>query len=234
MKMKNKREEQIIAKQKHRDSLRAKRREQPILERQMPSKSEKPLILIVCEGKNTEPSYFRQFKLVTATVVPVGEGYNTISLVNRANYLAQKRDYDQVWCVFDKDDFPDSDFNNAIITAQANNFGVAYSNQSFEYWLILHFDDHQGGGMNRGQYNSRINSLLSPYNIVYEGDSSKVITSDLFELLEGIDEKTGRERKLLAIDRAKRNAAFFNYANPAREESSTTVYKLVEELIKYC
>jgi hypothetical protein len=92
------------------------------LERNIPFKIEKPLILIVCEGKNTEPSYFRQFKLTSATIKPVGEGYNTISLVKRAMQLALEKKYDQVWCVFDKDDFPENDFNDAITIASANGF----------------------------------------------------------------------------------------------------------------
>mgnify|MGYP004634043191 CR=1 FL=1 len=38
------------------------------------------------------------------------------------------REYDQIWVVFDKDDFPDKDFNQAIISAQSNGIKVAYSN----------------------------------------------------------------------------------------------------------
>lgn len=233
MKMKNKKVEQNADKKKHQESLRAKRRGEPILERSIPFKIEKPLILIVCEGKNTEPSYFRQFKLTSATIKPVGEGYNTISLVNRAMQLALEKKYDQVWCVFDKDDFPENDFIDAITIASANGFGVAYSNQSFEYWLILHFDDHQGCGMNRKLYNKKINSLLKPFKITYEGNDNKIITDDFFELLDGIDVNSGKERKTLAIERAKRNLAFFDKTNPAKEESSTTVFRLVEELMKY-
>lgn len=233
MKMKNKKQEQIAAKKKHNESLKSKRRNEPALDRNLPVKLEKPNILIVCEGENTEPSYFRQFKLSTATIVPVGEGYNTISLVNRAIQLSQKKNYEQVWCVFDKDDFSDKDFNTAISTAINHNFGVAYSNQSFEYWLILHFDDHQAGGMNRNLYNQRINELLSQFNVTYDGNNSKIITEEFFDLLDGIDEKTGVERKVLAITRAKRNLDFFDGTNPAKEESTTTVFRLIEELQKY-
>ena len=126
----------------------------------MPTKLERPTILIVCEGENTEPSYFSQFKLSTATIKAIGEGYNTVSLVNRALKLSKEKSYDQVWCVFDKDDFSVNNFNNAITLSEANNFGVAYSNQAFEYWLILHFDDHQGGGMHRDDYNNHRLSLF--------------------------------------------------------------------------
>lgn len=233
MKMKDKKAEQKAAKQKHREQLKSQRRKEPSLERPVAELTEKPSILIVCEGENTEPSYFNQFRITSAKVKSVGEGYNTISLVNRALALSQQGNYDQVWCVFDKDDFNDNDFNSAIQIAVANNFGVAYSNQSFEYWLILHFNDHQGGGMHRDSYNDKINEHLKPFKVTYDGNGTKLIEEDFFELLDGIDDKTSRKRAELAIDRAERNYNHFNHTNPAREESSTTVFRLVRELLKY-
>ena len=104
MKMKNKRAEQIAAKKRHKEQLRKKRKTEPNFERPIPILVEKPTILIVCEGENTEPSYFNQFRLSSATVKPVGEGYNTLSLVSRAIELANEKNYEKVWCVFDKDD----------------------------------------------------------------------------------------------------------------------------------
>lgn len=233
MKMKDKKAEQIELKKRHKEKLKENRRTEPTFDRPEPKLIEKPTILIVCEGENTEPSYFKQFRLSSATIKPVGEGYNTISLVNRAIQIANQGAYEQVWCVFDKDDFPDVDFNNAISIAEANNFGVAYSNQAFEYWIILHFDDHQGGGMHRDDYDNKINNLLKPYKLVYDGTKSKIISEDIFELLDGIDEKTKKERKILAIERAKRNLNHFDQINPAKEESTTTVFKLVVELLRY-
>lgn len=231
--MKDKKAEQKAAKQKHLEQLKAQRRKEPILERPVAELTEKPSILIVCEGENTEPSYFNQFRITSAKVKSVGEGYNTVSLVNRALALSQQGNYDQVWCVFDKDDFNDNDFNSAIQIAVANNFGIAYSNQSFEYWLILHFNDHQGGGMHRDSYNDKINEHLKPFKVTYDGNGTKLIEEDFFELLDGIDDKTSRKRAELAIDRAERNYNHFDHTNPAREESSTTVFRLVRELLKY-
>lgn len=233
MKMKDKKAEQNAAKEKHREQLKANRRAESSLDRPTPVLIEKPTILIVCEGENTEPSYFKQFRLSSATIKAVGEGYNTTSLVNRALQLANKGKYEQVWCVFDKDDFNNNSFNDAIKIAEANRFGVAYSNQSFEYWIILHFEDHQGGNMPRIDYDIKINKLLKPYNLKYEGNKSKLITEDIFQLLNDIDTDTGKERVKLAIKRAERNYNQFDHTNPAIEESSTTVFKLVSELLKY-
>jgi|Laugrespbdmm15sd_2_1035082.scaffolds.fasta_scaffold01610_5 hypothetical protein len=238
MKMKNKKADQIASKLAHKETLKTKRRAEPFLERAEAIILEKPTILIVCEGENTEPSYFRQFKLSSATIKPVGEGYNTISLVKRAVQLSKEKSYDQVWCVFDADPKPDNskqakNFNGAVALAESKGFGVAYSNQAFEYWLIIHFDDHQGGGINRNDYNNKINRLLKPFGLIYDGEGNKIITEEIFEVLDGIDKKTNKERKRLAISRAERNYNLFDHTNLANEESSTTVFRLVEELLKY-
>lgn len=231
--MKKKESREAVARQRHRDQLKKKRRTAPSLERPVAELIEKPLILIVCEGENTEPSYFNQFRLSSATVKSIGEGYNTISLVERTEVLKNENQYDQVWCVFDKDDFDDNDFNTAIQKAETQDFKVAYSNQSFEYWLILHFDDRQGGGMHRNDYSDKINQLLAPFNVSFDGNGNKKVTEELFELLEGVDDKTKRKRIDLAISRAKRNLKQFDPHTPAKSESSTTVFKLVELLLTY-
>lgn len=60
--------------------VRKRRQEKRNLTRKRPGLSVLPTILIVCEGKNTEPSYFNALAFKSATIHPVGEGYNTISL----------------------------------------------------------------------------------------------------------------------------------------------------------
>ncbi len=233
MKMKNKKIEQIEAKKRHRESLRASRKKGSLLERKAPEIEEIPTILIVCEGKNTEPSYFKQFRLTSAKIVPIGEGFNTISLVQRAIAISEKCQYDQVWVVFDKDDFKSEDFNNAINIAKASKFKVGYSNQAFEYWLLLHLSDHQGGSMHRDEYNSSINKFLKEFGIEYDGKGSKKVEEDFFDILMGTDKNTGISRMQLAIDRAERNFNYQEHENPSKAESSTTVYILAREIQKH-
>ena len=212
---------------------RARRGVEPTLVRIDPSIDEKPTILIVCEGENTETSYFKQFRLTSAKIKAKGEGYNTLSLVEQAAKIQEKGKYDQVWCVFDKDSFTLNNFNSAIQMAEAMGFGIAYSNQAFEYWLILHFEDHQGGPMPRTDYNQKLNRYINPLGAEFDGETNKKVSSKFFDLLYGIDTDTGKNRTHLAITRSKRNFDKFDHKSPALEESSTTVFRLVEEILKY-
>ncbi len=210
-----------------------RRKNPPSLKRAAPSRTEKPTILIVCEGENTEPSYFRKFRLSSATVKAIGDGRNTTAVVKQAIALSSKQNYEQVWCVFDKDDFPARDFNSAVAMAAANNIKVGYSNQAFEYWLILHFADHQGGCMNRKDYHQVINTYTRPLGISYNGKADKQISEDLFDLLMSIDNVAKVKRVELAISRAKRNHKAVAHLSPAEQQSVSTVYTLVEEILKY-
>ncbi|MHC5353366.1 RloB family protein [Myroides sp. LJL115] len=243
MKMKNKREEDKIGRQQHLERLkeekRRKRKESNIIERnEIPSLEIKPTFLIVCEGEVTEPSYFEQFRLTSATVEIVGKGFNTLSLVNEAYRIQQssKVDYSDVWCVFDKDDFSNQAFEEAISLAEHYGFRVAYSNQAFEYWLLLHLNDHQGGAINRVNYADMINNALKPFNLTYGDNGRKIITDEIFEIFLAKDARYQNQTRIdLAINRAKRLEVEYNKINASHSQrcSGTTVHLLVQEMLKY-
>ncbi|MBK8565207.1 MAG: RloB domain-containing protein [Saprospiraceae bacterium] len=239
MKMKDKKAEQEALKQAHKLRLQEakNRRSTPNFEIPPPTRLEKQRFLIVCEGLNTEPDYFRifrqSFKLANADIVEIGGAGETIRVVERAQAESKKSSYDQVWVVFDKDDFPAANFDNAIVMAQAAGFFSAYSNQAFEYWLILHFEDHQGGAMHRDQYGEKLNQYLAPFNIEFDASGNKRISAALFQVLMSKDAKIGKNRMDLAIERAKKVLQFHEETPPSIAESSTTVFKLIEELLKF-
>jgi hypothetical protein len=184
----------------------------------------KQSFLIVCEGEKTEPDYFKAFRMTAATVKAVGEAMNTMTLVNKAISIreadkAKKRYYDQCWVVFDKDDFPAKDFNQAIQYAEKNGFQVAYSNQAFEYWFLLHFNLYQGP-IHRNQYKDMLERLIGMSYNKAEGSGAV-----MYNLLLARQEQ--------AIKNSETVLAEIAHGNPAEEESSTTVHKLVKELNKY-
>jgi RloB-like protein len=223
--------------------IKARRRGEPIIDRNAPILNETPIFLIYCEGKNTEPSYFNKFKFPFVTIKSFGEGKNTLSLVERAKQLADEavksnRKYDQIWCVFDADPKPDNpyqaeNFSNAIKKAESLGFGVAYSNQAFEYWLILHFEDHQGGSMDRQLYGDKINAYLKPFGVFYDFNGDKKINQDFFNLLQSVAKTDKHGKDYTRADLAKIRAEKIYNQLENTEESSTSVFKLIDELMKY-
>jgi hypothetical protein len=67
----------------------------------------------------------------------------------------------------------------------------------------------------------------------YNGKEDKQVSDTLFDLLTGIDPATKCRRTVLAINRARRNHQALSHLSPAEQESSTTVFQLVEELMKH-
>lgn len=119
-----------------------------------PAKREpKHRILVVCEGKVTEPRYFQalQFEFKNRLVhveideaagVPLSVVKRAIGLADQAQAAAkQKHDddlkFDDVWCVVDVDDHPH--LTEALDLANRSGVKLAVSNPCFELWALLHF-----------------------------------------------------------------------------------------------
>lgn len=132
-------------------------------ERIVDAREIKDRFLIVCEGEKTEPNYFKGFRPAGKVLDIRGVGYNTIKLVREAIRLQVKETYDQVWCVFDRDDFPAQHFNEALSLAREHRIKVAYSNEAFELWYILHFDYHQSGIPRSQEPTTKVDGLVGNY-----------------------------------------------------------------------
>lgn len=203
------------------DNLFWKRKNKP-LKRKSKNKGKAPeLFLIVCEGERTEPNYFRSFKLASANVTVEGCGQDTVRLVKKAIEIrnkAKKNDeiFDQVWCVFDRDSFSLQNFNEAIDMAGRNNIKVAYSNEAFELWYLLHFH-YYNTGISRNKYKNMLTKLLNkPY---------KKNSLSMYEEL--------KEMQADALKNAGRLLSSYNPRNPWKDNPSTTVHKLVAEINKF-
>lgn len=104
-------------------------------------------VLIVTEGSETEPRYFKslgaELKLGHLRVEGKHCGSAPISVVDHALELrkaARREPYDAIWCVFDRECNPDhQSFPAAIDKARANGLYVAASVPCFEFWYLLHF-----------------------------------------------------------------------------------------------
>jgi hypothetical protein len=175
-------------------------------------------IFIVCEGEKTEPNYFRRFR-VSRNVVEVdvqGLGKKPSKLVNSAKELKEQEEYDQVWCVFDRDSWTPEDFNNAIQSANNQGFNVAYSNEAFELWYVLHFE-FLNTGIPQCDYLQKLNLLL----IQKYKKNSETIYDELFD------------KQPVAIRNATNLLKQYAPHIPSKDNPSTTVHLLVQELNKF-
>lgn len=180
-------------------------------------------ILILCEGKKTEPNYFRKFPLnVELVEMDVrGIGANTLSLVEDAirrgqNAASEGRPYNQIWCVFDRDSFLSGNFNRAFKVADESRIHIAYSNQCFELWYILHYHFNDAA-IERHEYADRLTKLI--------GRKYRKNDETMYDLLE--------EKQPTAIRNAKKLLSRYIPCNPEKDDPSTTVHELVETLNEF-
>lgn len=189
------------------------------------------LILIVCEGEKTEPSYFECFPLHTTKIAIIkGTGTSTMTLINETEKELQKakdwyfteygnrvRDKDiVVWCVFDKDNSPNHQFDNAIHSARAKKYRVAYSNEAFELWYWLHFD-YVNTAVNRNEYKSRLSKRLG---FEYQKNNPK-----MYQIL--------KNRQQIALQNAKKLYQSYSPSIPSKDNPSTTMFEIVEYLNQF-
>jgi hypothetical protein len=176
----------------------------------------KSRFLIVCEGEKTEPNYFKSFRVPKKVVDVHGLGKNPSKLVESAKELNdQDGDYDQVWLVFDRDSWTPQDFNSAISSARSAGFEVAYSNEAFELWYILHFE-YLNTPTSRQDYGAKLTKLLGQK---YEKNSENMYSQLL-------------NKQHCAIENAKRLLEQYSRHNPEKDNPATTVHLLVQGLNK--
>ena len=121
------------------------------------SKEPERVIIISCEGSNTEPEYFETIKEKLSEYIPVileikivpkpsnaSEPQNVVS--NLENYIIQydyKSDYDEMWVVWDREKVPERKENilKMFPKCREKNYNIAITNPLFEFWLLLHVTD---------------------------------------------------------------------------------------------
>jgi hypothetical protein len=178
-------------------------------------------ILIVCEGKKTEPNYFKAFPTkpeVCDQIDVEGRGYNTLSLVQEAIRLKQEAlhkhaPYRELWCVFDRDSFPLDNFTNAIKLAAQNQISCAYSIKAFEIWYLLHFN-YIDAALSRSQYEEKLTEFLKQQYLKNSDSMYKSLIRHQSKALQNA-------KKLFA----KQSILPLSQQNPI-----TTVFQLVERL----
>ncbi len=188
-------------------------------------KETREVFLIVCEGTETEPNYFKHFPLSQLQIDVIGFGENPSNLVEKAIEISrQGKIYDQVWCVFDRNSWTADDFNGAITYAEQNGIKVAYSNEAFELWYLLHFD-YRDTAMSRKDYKGELTKKLREAKLISKNQKYEKNNQEIYAFLE--------IKQNQAIQNAKRLLKEYNPLNPAKDNPSTTVHLLVEQLNRF-
>lgn len=202
-------------------------------------------ILIACEDENTESYYFEKYRQLfeeiwpkeTLFLRPIGTGRNSLGVVKRAveerEILASEANrttIDQTWAVFDKDDLDKTEGNRlnfigAFELGETENVKIAYSNECFELWLLLHLEDvEKENAIPRTEIYNRLGTAL------------KRICGDDFEYDHGdkrvVDLVLEYGDRDAAVRRAEELCSFHLKAEhePIDSNPSTLVHILANEL----
>ncbi|MDX9720177.1 MAG: RloB family protein [Myxococcota bacterium] len=140
-------------------------------------KQPKRRILIVCEGRLTEPHYFRRFQHATRnplvhvevakeTGVPLTVVQIAVQHKEKAEQQARRQHddflrWDEVWAVFDIDEHPH--VFEALRLAEREAIHTAVSDPCFELWALLHFED-QRAHIERKQLRLRLKRHMPDYD----------------------------------------------------------------------
>lgn len=151
---------------------------------------------IFCEGQATEPKYFQGFKklieenpiyrdMVLIEIEPCqAETMRVIGMAEK--YVKENKiQKGQIWCVYDKDSFPASDFNGVVNRSEQLNkenpelqYHTAWSNECIEFWFLLHFTYYTANNYRR-EYEAFLNDKFRELGI---GKYQKKM-DDIFNIL---------------------------------------------------
>jgi hypothetical protein len=234
--------------------------EQPWDERKIDTRQEDHLtnFIIFCEDSVSECHYFKFFETSFIKVNPIPNQKSGFKhIINALSYcIDHSLDIENgaekhVWCVFDRDKnaevdrttAADVDFDESIELCRRKNINEAWSNDAFELWILLHFEDvdiSQESSKSRAYYyarldqifknlpnpNERLTRSLSHPTFSYKNDLKKEKNFRDIVIPELISNTK------IACRRAKALYNSHEEGKPNHEKApNTLVFKLVESLI---
>ena len=195
---------------------------------------QKRTILIVAEGKETEPNYFdglmraQRVRDRYAVTIKTAKGLSRTHIVKEAirKKKAAESKYDEVWCVFDTECLlaPEArkDYDEAILLAKDNGIKTAISNPSFEVWLLAHF---KRSSRHFKDGNAVIVELNKGWQKSFRTDYDKADGQVYRRVASRTEQAITNARDVREKDHADKD-------DIAHCNSATEVYLLVERLLK--
>ena len=192
---------------------------------------QKDKFYIFTNGKETETGYFKALRNSIRSIYDIKIVFSNgdpVNLVTKA--IQRKQSANQVWVVFDKDEFPDDAVSSAIRTARQNGIGIAFSNAAFEVWLIDHFVE-----FHQEKTTGELIPILDAH-LRSSGYTNGYSKNDENMMLEAFMPRVGEAVHHADVSLQKRIADYhqtrpMEAENPYwRWNSCTTVHKLIDAL----
>lgn len=201
------------------------------LKRQAATRSARRYFFLFSEGEKTERDYFLALQAVldpkevkiehngplgvpktVATQAIEAAKEKGLAKGRRGKKLNSFEENDEVWAVFDRDEFECYDEAKRMCTSAGISY--AYSDPCFEIWLNLHFGDHEAP-CTRHDAQAKAKELIEGY------DPNSGKTGDFDALIASVEQ---------AEDRAERQRKNRRDENNEDGNPSTSVYVLTRKL----
>lgn len=241
-----------MRRRKDKEAEQAQKRKQTKqdLKRINETKEKVPDIIIACEDKVSAPVYFKALvaqlkknKKITPDSFVIAKHEHTHptgileDLKNHQCGFSGKsyKDFKHKWIVIDRDKersvgagHSTEDFNSALIQAKRLKVEVAYSNDAFELWYLLHFV-YRDTAITRDELLKQVINKLKARNAskFSQLDTDAIKRSDITELI--FDELQALQETAIK-NSEKLMASYKADHKPVNDNPSTTVHKLVELL----
>lgn len=146
-----------------------------------------PIIALICEGSETEPLYFNNYKSkyinidikIVSSNSKFGKKTDSINIIKKAceyklnnSDILNYKDGDRIWWIFDAD--IDYNNDNAVkskseqITkvnkiAKRNKINIGITNPCFEFWYLLHFEYSTAFLRNYDEVENKLKRFINRY-----------------------------------------------------------------------
>lgn len=186
---------------------------------------------IITNGRESEKNYFEAVRRAKRSIFDIAVEFDNadpISLVQRA--MRKKQTSNQVWIVFDKDEFLSEAIYEAMKTARRNGIGVAFSNAAFEVWLIDHFKEFSVE-KTADELLSILDSALKGHGYTkgYQKNDADLVKKEFVPRIDTavLNADVSLQKRIAEHNKQKPSDRNYPYCD---WNSCTTVHKLVEAL----
>ncbi len=127
--------------------------------------------------------------------------------------------YDKAWLVIDRDSFSKNNFKGTLETARKKEICVAYSNECYELWLLLHFKDVTSYKTREAIRRELNEEFQKNFGLKYEKSEKHVYGM----LIDKQDKAIQRAKKLI-----ENIISIDGQLDPYNNNPSTKIYLLIE------